>query len=282
MRIRRREALWLAALLTFCSPTAFTQETSRELDVPYVSTPDVVVQAMLGLANVAKNDVVYDLGCGDGRIVITAAQKFGVRGVGVDIDPQRIRESNENARKAKVDDRLRFAVEDLFVTDLRDASVVMLYLLPEINLKLRPKLLRDLKPGTRVVSHDFTMADWKPDKTQTITSQRAHRLFLWVIPANVTGTWELRASGQTTTIVLEQKFQSVTGVATIDGRRLPLSRVELAGDTLAFTLPSPDPAKKGALRFTGRATGATLKGTVQADNDAASAKTEWAATRTAR
>ena len=164
---------------------AQTQEQPKEVkkDVPYVPTPQNVVDEMLTLANVSKNDVVYDLGCGDGRLVITAVKKFGAkRGFGVDIDPQRIAESNENAKTAGVTDRVSFAVQDLFQTDMKDASVVTLYLLPAVNLKLRPKLLSELKPGTRVVSHSFDMGDWKPDKTITV-QPGGQILHLWTIPA---------------------------------------------------------------------------------------------------
>jgi SAM-dependent methyltransferase len=159
-----------------------TQQPVKK-DVPYVPTPQNVVDEMLTLANVTKNDVVYDLGCGDGRLVITAVKKFGAkRGFGVDIDPQRIAESNENAKSAGVTDRVSFAVQDLFQTDLKDATVVTLYLLPAVNLKLRPKLLSDLRPGTRVVSHSFDMGDWKPDKTITV-QPGGQTLHLWTIPA---------------------------------------------------------------------------------------------------
>ena len=161
-----------------------TQEIKK--DVPYVPTPQNVVDEMLTLANVTKDDVVYDLGCGDGRLVITAVKKFGARrGFGVDIDPQRISESNANAKAAGVTDRVKFAVQDLFQTDLKDATVVTLYLLPEVNLRLRPKLLSDLRPGARVVSHSFDMGDWKPEKTVTV-QPGGQRLMLWTIPAKTT------------------------------------------------------------------------------------------------
>ena len=161
-----------------------TKPQELKKDVPYVPTPQAVVDEMLKLANVTKGDVVYDLGCGDGRLVITAVQKFGARrGVGVDIDPQRIKESNDNAKAAGVTDRTSFVVQDLFQTDFKDATVVTLYLLPEVNLKLRPKLLSDLKPGTRVVSHAFDMGDWKPEKAITVPGG-GQRLYLWTIPAN--------------------------------------------------------------------------------------------------
>ncbi len=148
-------------------------------DVPYVPTANPMVDAMLKLAKVKKTDVVYDLGCGDGRIVIAAAQEYGARGVGVDIDPERIREANRNAKQAGVQSKVRFEQKDLFEADISEATVVMLYLLPDINLRLRPKLLSTLKPGTRVVSHDFSMGDWQPDQR---VSTGAGVLYLWTIP----------------------------------------------------------------------------------------------------
>jgi SAM-dependent methyltransferase len=160
------------------------EQQEKKLDVPYVPTPQSVVDAMLSMAAVKKDDVVYDLGCGDGRIVITAAKKHGARGVGVDIDPERIKEANANAKQAGVSDRVKFIEQDLFQTDFKEASVVTLYLLPDINLKLRPKLLSDLKPGTRVVSHSFDMGNWKPDKTETVDGDR--RIFFWIIPEKKT------------------------------------------------------------------------------------------------
>lgn len=168
------------------SPDVNKQPKEVKRDVPYVPTPQNVVDEMLTLANVTKNDVVYDLGCGDGRLVITAVKKFGARrGFGVDIDPQRIADSNANAKAADVTDRVQFAVQDLFQTDLKDATVVTLYLLPEVNLRLRPKLLSELQPGTRVVSHSFDMGDWKPQKTVTV-QPGGQRLYLWTIPAKNT------------------------------------------------------------------------------------------------
>lgn len=154
-----------------------------KLDVPYVPTPENVVAKMLELAKPTRNDVVYDLGSGDGRIVITAARQYGSRGVGYDIDPQRIKEANENARAAGVADRVRFVQQDLFQADLSEATIVTLYLLPEINLKLRPKLLKELKPGTRIVSHNYGLGDWDPIRTETLESATGeHLVFYWVVP----------------------------------------------------------------------------------------------------
>lgn len=155
------------------------QAPTREPDVIYVPTPREVVDEMLRMAKVTKDDVIYDLGSGDGRIVITAAQKYGTRGIGIDIDPERIKEANENARKAGVTDRVKFLQQDLFKTDISEATVVTLYLLPELNVKLRPQLFRQLKPGTRVVSHAFDMGNWKPDSTAEV---QGSSIYYWEIP----------------------------------------------------------------------------------------------------
>ena len=160
------------------APAAQTQAPTRQPDVIFVPTPQDVVDAMLKLANVKAGDVVYDLGCGDGRIVITAAQRFGARGIGIDIDPQRIKEATANAQKAGVADKVKFMQADLFETNISDANVVTLYLLPSLNLKLQPKLMRELKAGSRVVSHSFDMGDWKPDQEQDVTGRH---IYLWTI-----------------------------------------------------------------------------------------------------
>jgi SAM-dependent methyltransferase len=162
--------------------TTTTQPQERPGDVPYVPTPQPVVDAMLKVAKVGKNDLLYDLGSGDGRIVNTAAQQYGTRGVGIDISPERIKEANENAKKAGVSDRVRFVQQDLFKTDFSKATVVTLYLLPEVNLKLRPKLLSELKPGTRIVSHAFDMGDWKPDQKLSVGGKT---IYYWVVPEKV-------------------------------------------------------------------------------------------------
>src|SRR5215218_9860931 len=152
----------------------------RSPDVIFVPTPNDVVDKMLEMAKVTSKDVVYDLGCGDGRIVITAAQKYGARSVGIDIDPNRIAEAMANAKAAKVTDKVRFIEGDLFEADITEATVVTLYLLTRLNEKLKPKLLKDLKPGTRVVSHAFDMGDWKPEQTAQVASSS---VYLWRIPA---------------------------------------------------------------------------------------------------
>jgi SAM-dependent methyltransferase len=186
MRLHR-SLVALVLLLAACVPAAAPvaqplKPLDKELDVPYVPTHERVVAEMLKVAGVGKNDVLYDLGSGDGRIVITAAKQFGTRGVGVDIDPVRVKEARENAVKAGVTDRVTFLQQDLFETDFREATVVTLYLLPEINLRLRPKLLSDLKPGTRVVSHNYDMGDWAPLKTLQLHVPQEHTIYYWVVP----------------------------------------------------------------------------------------------------
>jgi len=176
--IRRRTLLASALLL----PPLIAQtqrKPKRQPDIHWEPSGDAVVTAMLKLANVRKGDVVYDLGCGDGRIPIAAVREFGARGVGIDIDPQRIDESNANAKKAGVTNMVTFREEDLFEANISDATVVTLFLWPSVNLKLRPKLLRELKPGTRVVSHSHDMGDWAPDKREVVEGAR---IFLWTIP----------------------------------------------------------------------------------------------------
>ncbi len=172
-----RAALAAAALLGGCSTPGV------KLDAPYVSTPDSVVAEMLRMAAVRSGDMVYDLGCGDGRIVIAAARDFGARGVGIDIDPARIAEANAAARRAGVSERVRFTVQDLFQTDFAEASVVALYLYPEMNAKLLPKFLAELRPGTRIVSHQFGMGDWRPQESVRLwIGTLDHWVHLWVVP----------------------------------------------------------------------------------------------------
>jgi SAM-dependent methyltransferase len=170
--------LWLIILSSIL--TSAQGKKLQEPDVEYEPSPQNVVERMLKLANVHKGDIVYDLGCGDGRIVITAAKQFGATGVGIDIDPIRIKESLQNARKAGVIDHVTFRLEDLFTADIQEATVVTLFLSPSVNSKLRPKLLRELKPGTRVVSYYWDMDDWKPDKRIEVDGDP---IYLWTIPA---------------------------------------------------------------------------------------------------
>lgn len=178
----------LALLVLFTSlAVAQASQPKHEVDVPYVPTTEEAVKAMLKLAEVKKSDVVYDLGCGDGRIVIAAAKEYGAHGVGIDINPERIQEAEENAKKTGVEKLVRFEENDLFDADIHEATVVTLFLLNSVNLKLRPKLLRDLKPGTRIVSNTFDMGDWKPDKELELDDTGGDiglslKFFLWIVP----------------------------------------------------------------------------------------------------
>lgn len=173
-------AIVAVLLFSMAFPAAAqTAAPARTPDVIYVPTPEEVVEAMLKVANVTKDDVVYDLGCGDGRIVIAAALKYGARGVGIDIDPQRIAEANANAKKAGVADRVKFMQADLFTSNFSEASVVTLYLLPSLNVKLRPKLLSELKPGSRIVSHAFDMGDWQPQQKLEVEGRT---VYYWTVP----------------------------------------------------------------------------------------------------
>ena len=174
--------LSLAIIATFAVPSSARQaapEALRSPDVIYVPTPQEVVDAMLVLAEVSADDVVYDLGSGDGRTPITAARTYGARGVGIDIDPERVKEANENLRTADVADKVRFLNQDLFTSDISEATVVTLYLLPSLNLKLIPKLNAELRPGTRVVSHAFDMGEIQPDQTQNVNGRT---IYLWTVP----------------------------------------------------------------------------------------------------
>ena len=179
-------SLGLAPVL-FAVLAAQDTQPRRAPDVPYLPTTEEAVQAMLKLADVKSRDIVYDLGCGDGRIVIAAAKNFGASAVGIDINPERIREAKENARKARVEDQVRFEQNDLFKADIHEATVVTLFLLNTVNQMLRPKLLAELKPGTRIVSNTFQMGDWKPENEVAVGNDDhayfSHKLYLWIVPA---------------------------------------------------------------------------------------------------
>ena len=250
-----------------------------KLDAPYEPSSEEVVRAMLEIAKVDKNDLVYDLGCGDGRIVIAAAQKAGARGVGVDLDPERIKESRENARKANVTDRVQFFQQDLFQTEIGKATVVMLYLWPEVNLKLRPKLFRELNPGTRIVSHSHDMGIWEPD--QTTTASDGHKVHFWVIPANVTGTWKWDKPGGKERYVLKltQQFQKVSGALQLGSDEFPVKNLELRGNRLQFVVERFFKERRQILCFIGHVQGHLIEGTVEEMNRGSQGGESWEAKR---
>lgn len=262
LRISRMSLVLAAAV----AAPAGAQE-SRSPDVHFVPTPHEVVAAMLKVARVGSKDVLYDLGSGDGRIVITAAKKYGTRGTGIDIDSVRIAESRRGARKARVTGKVQFRQADLFETDLRDASVVTLYLLPTLNVRLRPKLYKELKPGSRVVSHAFDMGSWKPDSTFMVST---NAVFYWVVPANGGGEWVVTApGGKEYNLNLQQKFQNLEGTAERNGTSMPLRLARIRGDKVTIEIADPE----GPLRLVGRIEGDTMSGTGRG-------KSSWSARRT--
>ena len=257
--------------------------------VPYVPTPQAVVDRMLEIGKVTAQDYLIDLGSGDGRIVVTAAKKYGTRGFGVDLNPVRIAEANENAQKAGVADKVTFQRRDLFETDLNPASVITMYLLPRVNLDLRPKLL-DLKPGTRIVSHDFSMGDWQPEQHEQVEARDKYAgaggvsdIFLWIVPAKVAGTWksEVQVRGKPVPyeFTLAQEFQKVSGTAQVAGRQVKLENVRLVGDALSFDFAADVQGIPVRHQFAGNVFGSTIAGTADLSAPRLSARTEWSAIR---
>lgn len=263
-------------------------------DVNFVATPHEVVAEMLKMARVTKDDTVYDLGCGDGRILITAAREYGARGVGVDIDPMRIRESTENAVKAGVTGRVKFLQQDLFEINLSEATVVTLYLLVDLNVRLRPKLFRELRPGTRVLSHEFGMEDWKPDRTSKVRNVKIYYqpnfpevkdtyIYSWVIPANVAGDWQWALSGPGGTrnyrMHLGQKFQEFTGRVNAGGQESPVKNARLVGGRLSFNVKERIDGVNAAMKFDGRVEGHSVQGSVEIQGGPFAGKHPWIARR---
>ena len=296
-------SLFALLCLMHLSPAQIQQ---KKPEVPYVSTPDDVVAEMLKMANVDKEDMLYDLGCGDGRIVITAVKEMGCRGVGIDIDPIRIKESRENAIEAGVSDRVEFVLSDLFEADISQANVVTLYLLSKVNLKLRPKLFRELSPGTRVVSHDFDMGKWNPDDSKYMNGDRddvpiaydpfepnsfvlgsnwdRHNVYLWVMPANITGVWKWtmpKISGNTQySLEIEQSFQEIMGKAYEGSSLIPVSIIDgkIKGDKLEFTLERKLKGRSERMNFKGSVIGHTMEGSVSIEGKPG-VKEKWRAER---
>lgn len=183
-------------------------DTPLSLDVPYVPTPQNVVDRMLAIARVTGKDFVMDLGCGDGRMLVTAASKFGARGRGVDLNPQRIREANANASNAKVTDKVSFEVKNLFETSIAEADVLTMYLLPSVNLQLRPRIFDEMKPGSRIVSHSFDMGDWEADLRDQVNYAR---IYHWIVPAKIGGKWIITDGADRIEATLVQTHQKITG-----------------------------------------------------------------------
>jgi hypothetical protein len=278
----RRALPALAAALTLALPAGVAAQeataAARTPDVHFVPTDTTKVREMLAAANITSADLVYDLGCGDGRFVITAVKAYKARrGVCVDIDPVRIKESKSNADTAGVRNKIDFVEGDLFQQDLSKANVVTLYLLPSLNLRLRPKLFKEVRPGTRVVSNAFDMGDWKADQTMTIKTSSGMQsyAYLWIVPADLSGQWRLTTEGGSAkeyTLDVKQKYQEVSGTASAGGKASPLTNFRVKGDQVSFTLG------EGADRaeFTGKVTGEKASGTAKGKGGSWS----WTATRT--
>jgi len=268
-------------------------------EVPYVPTPDEVVREMLKMADVNANDVLYDLGCGDGRIVITAAKEIGCRGVGIDIDPDRIEESKENAKKAGVEDKVEFYLMDLFDADLSQATVVTLYLLSKVNLRLRPKLFKELKPGARVVSHDFSMGKWQADNSAVVEDKLLdyksvheplsfgdywdkHNIYFWIIPANASGVWKWTMpdlSGDTHySLLIEQTFQEIIGKALEGCLNVEINDGKIVGNRINFSIERNDQGQIQKINYEGQVEGHTMRGSYQIEGSGG-ARQNWQARR---
>lgn len=278
-------SLGLALLIPFQARAQLAQPPHWQFDVPFVPTPYVVIEEMLRLANVTAQDFVLDLGSGDGRVLITAAKKFGARGIGVDLDGELVAESVEAAAAAGVADRVKFLQQDLFKTDISQATVITMYLLPGVMMRLRPALL-NLRPGTRLVSHDFRLEDWSPDATTQIRKNA----FLWIVPAKVAGKWDMKfawpgadspASAHAITLELRQKFQEVDGFARFDGRHAQVWESRLSGDKLSFIIVDDrDRDNEASLYFEGRVSGDVIEGQFRRGTGQAQTVHNWRAVRT--
>lgn len=288
-----KAARWLKIVglsIALFAPAAAAQEGRG--NVIYVPTPQVVVDAMLKMANVGAKDFVIDLGSGDGRIVITAAKKYGARGFGVDLDTYLLKVANANAKKEGVSDRARFVEQNLFETDLSQATVITSYLLPSMNEDLRPKILA-LKPGTRLVAHDYAMGQWDPDDSETLIVPEKtvgdpgkSYIFLWIVPARVAGRWEsqIMAAGKLVSwqFGFEQRFQLVHGTARAGEQDVKLPQFRMVGEQLTFKLEVPAAGKPVTYQFRGWVKGDTIEGTVTVGDGSGQRVMPWRAKQTER
>ena len=268
-------ALAAAALLATFPAQAQQKEFEPQVgqagkDVIWVPTPDEVVDRMLRMAQVTSNDYVIDLGAGDGKIAIAAAKKFGARSLGIEYNPDMVKHAMRNAEKAGVIGKARVVHGDIFQTDFTQATVITMYLLPALNLKLRPQILA-MRPGTRVVSHSFNMEDWEPDETSTFDGRSA---YLWVVPANVNGTWTLEAGGERSEITLEQRYQRLSGTVGLAPQlRAGLREAQLRGFVISFAYVDNNGVRRD---FNGRITGNRMEGSFRGDN---SSEGRWSAVK---
>ena len=266
MRVMQR-VFPIALLVLLTAPACAAQKEIERTGGPYVPTPQVVVEHMLRMAKVGPGDFVVDLGSGDGVIVLTAAREHKARGFGVDIDPELVKLSNAAANRLGIADRAAFYVQDVFKTDLSKASVITLYLLPSMMVNLRPKIFLEARPGTRVVSHDYSFDEWSPDEQIEIDVPEKEKIngvpkasiLLWIVPAKVAGRWQLQVEGgEPYRLTLRQAYQVVSGSASAGGRTMPVNVGSLRGSDIRFTV------NDGAARrqFRGSVSGNAMQGTV--------------------
>ena len=285
MKVAAKGLLCAVACVAFGSVSVSARAVEAERSGgPYVPTPQVVVDEMLRMAKVGPDDFVIDLGSGDGVIVLTAASRLKASGFGVDIDPDLVKQSNARARTLGVADRAAFQVQDVFKADLGRATVVTLYLLPAMMAKLRPKLFNELRPGTRVVSHDYLFDAWRPDdqtefhvpeKEEVMGLPTAH-VYLWLVPARVAGRWQLKIDGRDAMngfLHLSQRYQEFEGDGHLAGRPVSVPRAVLRGEAITFSIPAPE----GPKVFTGKVTGNAMEGSMELPRGRGRAR--WTAAR---
>jgi hypothetical protein len=271
--LRFSTALFLSMFAALAAAQFAPQVGQAGKDVIWVPTPDDVVERMLVMAQVTPNDFVWDLGAGDGKIAIMAAKKFGARAIGVEYNPDMVKHANENAQTAGVAGtgagKAVIRHGDIFATDFSQATVITLYLLPALNMKLRPQLL-SMRPGTRVVSHSFSMEDWEADEISTLDGRRA---YFWIVPANVMGNWSFDAGGQHHDMTLEQTFQKVSGTLALGPIHAGLRDVKLRGTAISFSYVDQNRVRRD---FTGRVSSAKMEGSFR---DEKGAEGKWTAAK---
>jgi SAM-dependent methyltransferase len=267
----------VAALALFAAAEGPCSAATLDVPTPYIPSTQLNVDEMLRLANVGPRDVVYDLGSGDGRVVIAAARDWGARGVGIEIDGKLVAESREHARRARVADRVAFRQADVFAAELKDATVVTMYLLSSLVHRLQPRLLAELRPGTRIVAHDYGFADWKPDRHVHVSKN----FYLYIVPAKVSGKWRLAAAlpdgARDYELDLKQRYQEVEGGARVAGGYLPAFDARLSGDRLTFVLVDDD----SSYRYEGQVSGDAIAGTVRWGRGPRQQESTWRAARPA-
>ena len=263
-----------AALIVAAPATAQQKDYEPQVgqagkDVIWVPTPDEVVERMLRMAQVTANGYVVDLGAGDGKIAIAAAKKFGARALGIEYNQDMARHAQRNAEKAGVTARAKIVQGDIFASDFTQATVITMYLLPALNLKLRPQLLQ-MRPGTRVVSHSFNMEDWNADEISSLDGRRA---YLWIVPANIMGSWALEAGGERTELTIEQRYQKIDGSVALGQVQAGLRDAKLRGYSISFAYVDNVGVRRD---FSGRVSGGRMEGSFRADGGA---EGRWVATK---